>query len=105
MANTFIIMDNYFLARRTESLDQLEEWLRPASDEIKIIPPNSGSTDIHLNLAMFKRLAFFSIESNAPFCVDIDVDRWHVSLTLPLGRGFQANVNGRMEIFSGTHAE
>jgi AraC-like DNA-binding protein len=104
MANTFIIMDNYFLARRTESLDQLEEWLRPASDEIKIIPPNSGSTDIHLNLAMFKRLAFFSIESNAPFCVDIDVDRWHVSLTLPLGRGFQANVNGRMEIFSGTHA-
>jgi hypothetical protein len=95
-------MDSYFLARRTESLDQFEEWLRPASDEIKIIPPKASRTNIQLNLAMFKRLAFFSIESDAPFCVDIDVDRWHVSLTMPLGRGFQANVNGRMEIFSGT---
>ena len=97
-------MDSYFLARRTESLDQFEEWLRPASDAIKIIPPKAGLTNIQLNLAMFKRLAFFSIESDAPFCVDIEEDRWHVSLTMPLARGFHANVNGRMEAFSGTHA-
>ena len=66
--------------------------------------PKADSTNIQLKLAMFKRLAFFSIECDAPFCVDIDVDRWHVSLTMPLGRGFQANVNSRMEIFTGTHA-
>ena len=97
-------MNNYFLARRTESLEQFEDWLRPASDEIKIIPPKTGSTNIQLSLAKFKRLAFFSIDSDAPFCVDIDSDRWHVSLTIPIGRGFQANINSRMETFSGTHA-
>ena len=97
-------MDNYFLTRRTESLEQFEDWLRPASDEIKIIQPKACTTNIQLNLAMFKRLAFFSIESDAPFCVDVDEDRWHVSLTMPHGRGFQANVNSRMEIFSGDEA-
>lgn len=97
-------MDHYFLARKTESLEKFEDWLRPASDEIRIIPPKAGLTNIQLKLAMFKRLAFFSIECDAPFCVDIEEDRWHVSLTMPLGQGFQANVNGRMEVFSGTHA-
>lgn len=100
----YLFMDNYFLTRRTESLEQFEDWLRPASDEIKIIQPKACTTNIQLNLAMFKRLAFFSIESDAPFCVDVDEDRWHVSLTMPLGRGFQANVNSRMEIFSGNEA-
>lgn len=97
-------MDNYFLTRRTESLEQFEDWIRPASDEIKIVQPKACKTSIQLNLAMFKRLAFFSIVSEAPFCVDIDEDRWHVSLTMPLGRGFQANVNSRMEVFSGNEA-
>jgi len=100
----YLFMDNYFLTRRTESLEQFEDWLRPASDEIKIIQPKACKTNIQLNLAMFKRLAFFSIESDAPFCVDVDEDRWHASLTMPLGRGFQANVNSRMEIFSGNEA-
>ena len=82
-------MNNYFLARRTESLEQFEDWLRPASDEIKIIPPKTGSTNIQLSLAKFKRLAFFSIDSDAPFCVDIDSDRWHVSLTIPMAAAFK----------------
>jgi AraC-like DNA-binding protein len=97
-------MENYILCRQTESLEEFEEWVRPASDEIIIIPPDSGSTNIQLNLAMLNRLAFFSIDSDAPFCVNIDSDRWHVSLTMPLGRGFQANIAGRMEIFSGARA-
>jgi len=85
-------------------VEEFEDWLRPASDEIKILRHKACTPNLQLNLAMFKRLAFFSIESDAPFCVDADQDRWHFSLTMPLGRGFQANVNSRMEIFSGNEA-
>jgi AraC-like DNA-binding protein len=97
-------METYFLSRKTESVDEFEDWLRPASDEIKILRHKACTPNLQLNLAMFKRLAFFSIESDAPFCVDADQDRWHFSLTMPLGRGFQANVNSRMETFSGNEA-
>ena len=104
MATVVKFMENFVLCRQTDSLEEFEEWVRPASDEISIIPPKSGSTNIQLSLAMLNRLAFFSIDSEAPFCVNIDSDRWHVSLTMPLGRGFQANVDGRMEMFSGARA-
>ncbi len=78
--------------------------IKPAGGEIKVSPLGKTSSNFHIDLTLLNRVAIFSIGCKSPYMVTAGSKRSTIGLTIPIGKGFKANINNSQKEFWGSKA-